>query len=74
MFVRLFPQLDVLQVSGIAMKRLDERMQRLRDLQTLNVADNLLTALPDTPGHWTKLSTLDLTSNKFTTVPPLLYK
>lgn len=66
--------IDVRQVNGCSMKRLDPRILDLRHLQTLNLANNLLTTLPDNPGRWTCLTELDMSSNQLTTVPSVLFR
>nr|KAG5700867.1 hypothetical protein BaRGS_012274 [Batillaria attramentaria] len=70
-----FPSsLQHLQVHSCGMKRLDSRILQLRKLQTLDLFDNLLTALPDDPGRWSTLKELRLAKNQFTTLPPVLWQ
>ncbi|KAK7103363.1 leucine-rich repeat protein 1-like [Littorina saxatilis] len=70
-----FPSaLQNLTVNGCKMKRLDPRILDLRHLQTLTLADNLLTTFPNPPGRWTNLRELDLSSNQLAEFPPVLFR
>lgn len=64
--------LKSLTLLGIKAKRIIESIGQLQKLEELNVAQNVLTHLPNEMGRLRDLLELDVSSNLLTTLPPSL--
>ena len=65
-----FPaSLHTLQVSGIRLARVDQRMLKLSNLVTLDLANNEITKLPDSWDLMTSLKELNLSGNQLSSLP-----
>ena len=65
-------QLKTLTLLGIKLKRVLRSISRLKNLEELNVAQNVLPFLPDELGQLHKLQELDVSMNLLTTLPDAL--
>ena len=65
-------QLRTLTLLGIKIKRIIQSISRLRKLEELNVAQNLLEVLPNEIGKLQNLLELDVSSNLLTNLPASL--
>jgi len=63
------PTLEVLQVTGIRLARVDQRMLRLAALTSLDLSDNEITALPESWEAAASLRELVLAGNQLTSLP-----
>ena len=61
-----------LDLGGMQLTELPERLGQLTQLQSLHLGRNQLTTLPESLGQLMQLQTLDLYSNKLTTLPESL--
>ena len=61
-----------LDLRGLGLMELPASVGELTQLQSLNVADNQLTALPEAIGRLTQLQELDVWANQLTALPELL--
>ena len=61
-----------MQINGIALKKLDQRILHLKELEVLDLSHNHIATLPESIHRLSKLKQLILSHNEIKILPPTL--